>query len=633
MIYVLIGHRGTGKSALLRRIAVYYAQAQLPVHTLDLDDELSLQAGLPLTHLLPSLGEPAFRALEHEVLSLRLADLCTRPPAGDVYVALGAGFLPPLPAGVHAIWVQRPSDVAGRVFLDRPRLDPAQSPLDEYHTLYTRRTPRYAALAHDQLVLAEGADRPTAAEGAEILVRFATELSADSLARLPLLSPIALTLLPRHLADTPSSLRAWIQRRLRLPGLRIELRDDLLPNTEHARVAALLPAPHQLVSHRLALPLSTAPPPAAGTWVDLPLERSPCPTTPATLWSLHTRLSGESVGEAADRLARQAPPHVLCKLAVPVESFAALSQGHAWMMQAPHRRIFLPISPSGRWAWYRLWTSRHQPLTFYREGAGSAPDQPTLTDLFALPPPPASSPPTTFAAVLGTPIAHSRTPIEQHAFFAARGMPIFRIEVDPHEWPVALPFLTALGLTHAAVTSPLKHLAAQLVAPTAGPEDALNTLVRTSSALDAPWFGDNTDVAGAHALQVAIRAALPALATPQVAVWGGGGVLPALRAAFPQALYFAARTGHSREGNLDARRCDPDVVIWAAPAHAACLPPPARWTPQVVADVSYADASPARAYALATQARFVSGLVWFQAQAAAQRTFWAAVAPTHSLRG
>ncbi|MFJ4684361.1 shikimate dehydrogenase [Streptomyces sp. NPDC091377] len=102
------------------------------------------------------------------------------------------------------------------------------------------------------------------------------------------------------------------------------------------------------------------------------------------------------------------------------------------------------------------------------------------------------------AAVLGSPIAHSLSPVLHRAAYTALGLEGWtydRFEVDE----VALPeFLGTLGPEWAglSLTMPLKRAVIPLldeISPTAASVDAVNTVVLTE---DGRRSGDNTDIPG-----------------------------------------------------------------------------------------------------------------------------------------
>ena len=76
---VIVGFMGAGKTTVGRLLA-----SQFGVPFLDSDHVIEARAGRPIPEIFAADGEPAFRALEHEVI----ADLLSGP---DVVLALGGG--------------------------------------------------------------------------------------------------------------------------------------------------------------------------------------------------------------------------------------------------------------------------------------------------------------------------------------------------------------------------------------------------------------------------------------------------------------------------------------------------------------------------------------------------------------
>lgn len=175
------------------------------------------------------------------------------------------------------------------------------------------------------------------------------------------------------------------------------------------------------------------------------------------------------------------------------------------------------------------------------------------------------------AAVLGTPIAHSLSPVIHRAGFAAVGLANWTytaVECAQGELPG---LVDGLGPEWAglSVTMPLKEAALTLAAassPMAAAVGAANTLTRRP---DGSWYADNTDVAG----MVAVLRAAGVRTTPRVTVLGAGGTA---RAALAAAAQLGAPTV-----TVVARRADAvaslrdvaaalGVAVVAAPwAHAA----------------------------------------------------------------
>lgn len=452
-----------------------------------------------------------------------------------------------------------------------------------------------------------------------------------------------LTLLPAE--RSPAEWQRHLARRLGWGVRHLELRDDLLDDEKLEALQRLIPPERRLLGARR--PRGPGELPRLRRWaedaalIDWPLELGPCPlATDRLVLSLHRRGDAEPLADAMERLSREGASHGarLLKLAVPICDLGELLAGHAWAGAEPQRRVFLPSSAdgSGRWAWYRLWRGDGQPLNFVRErpgrGTAPSPDQPHLVDWlarrdFAT----AAGGGPRFAAILGDPVEHSLTPAEQGPFFRERGLPVLRIRLTPEDFSAcdALGELFRLGLRAAAVTAPWKHAARSWltrnggtwIAPAAGaPEDACNTL-----AMDAEGrcFGTSTDGAGLLAARAEAGLDEADVDAAAVALWGGGGTLSLLGWAFPAARSYSARSGAPREGPADPS-FRPRLVVWAlgASRQPGCAWPPAAWRPEAVLDLNYAPDSPGRRYATEVGARYIPGLTFFRAQAAAQRRFW-----------
>jgi shikimate 5-dehydrogenase len=281
-----------------------------------------------------------------------------------------------------------------------------------------------------------------------------------------------------------------------------------------------------------------------------------------------------------------------------VKTWNELKAGYLWQQKNPKLRAFLPRSQNGRWSWFRLWMKGKQPLNFWREGSGTSVDQPTLWEWMSHP-----DNAENFAAVLGAPVRHSYSPMYHKTFFKSQRVPFYKIHIEENEWSEAFPILEEWGLIAAAVTSPLKQKAGELVR-----KNPLNTLWKIKNS----WRGESTDTVGALALMKNYFAR-------SIVVWGGGGVLDALKEVLPQASYYSAQKGQPRDGSKEISNSE--VLVWGDP-HNSIDHVPVTWRPQIVIDLSYHDRSPARIYALKTGAQYISGHVMFTAQAQEQQTLW-----------
>lgn len=566
LVTLLIGHRGTGKTSFLRGLAAFARAHELDVTCWDLDEEIERAEGSPLAEIF-ARGEEHFRKVEDQTLAALLVNA-----RGTTFIAVGAGFEGPIPEDVQVIWLRRTSDASGRSFTNRPRLNRTVSPFVEYQERFATRSERYAAWATQELLLPEG---------------YAGGLEGFVFGE-PVLLPYALTLLAENFHDWSG----FLKRHTGWEVSHWELRDDLLSEEQIELALETLPPEKILYAQRRS---SQRP---EDVRVDWALELGEPPSASYSL-SLHER--EEDFTSTLAKLSVLAWKSDLLKLAVEVKDFTELRQGHQWWLQDPTRRSFLPRSPDGRWRWYRSLFGPRMPLHFIREGDGSALDQPPLWQALLQP-----AFKEKFAAVLGAPVEHSRTPLEHADFFAKRQIPVVAIAVPEVEFPVALEFLRELGLAFAAVTAPLKKVAwasATSLTPEARQMQAANTLALNGHTIAA----HNTDV-------LALRELSGELGEfENVWLWGGGGVKTSLKAAWPKAHEVSARNPQAPTGT-------PDLLVWATGRHRALHWPEVR--PRLVLDLNYSDDSPGLEWAARENLPYQSGLRMFKLQAAHQRSFW-----------
>jgi shikimate kinase len=565
MIQILIGHRGVGKSTFLNRI-----RALTETPCFDLDEEIEKQHNQPIRRIFES-GEREFRALETQAL-WNLVESAR----GPMIIAVGAGFEGPMPPEAKVIWLRRESDRHGRVFLNRPRLNSSVSLFDEYMERFPIREKRFHEWAHEELFLPEGGDGD--------LAQFVEHPEKFKV-------PFEITLLPENFRD-------WfyfLERRRDWNVRHFELRDDLLTPDQMEVAVDTLPPEQILFSRRKQdgpeLPLKT----------DWALELG-TPKAPPYILSLHER--ERDLSQTLKNFSTHKAE--ILKLAVKIDSFAELREGHRWWNEDPKRRAFLPRSEDGHWRWYRSLFGPRMPLHFISEGEGSAADQPKLWQCFLQTPFEK-----TFAAILGHPVSQSLTPIEQRAFFAEKKMPVVAVDIYESEFEQAIEVLRELGLTHAAVTAPLK-LKAFAISTEKTPEAEEMQSVNTLLIKEAKIVGHNTDVL---ALEY-IRDELPYFRS--VWCWGGGGTLTSVKKAWPQVKLMSAREGRARDGSTDNPL--PELLIWAAGRATAFWFPDV--TPQLVLDLNYTADSPGLEFAAGRNLPYQSGLRMFKLQAESQREFW-----------
>ena len=571
MNFFLVGHRGVGKSTCLQLLKALY-----PGKFFDLDEEVVSRRGLPVEEIFRTQGEEAFRRIEKEVFEELLQE------SENLWVSVGGGFQGTFPVDGEVIWLRRESDPAGRIFLDRPALNPGQAPLQEWSERFQEREKRFQAI-HSQIL--------TLPEGEWLLPKtlkafFDFWFSAGS--GIGTCEAYEVTLLPEDFSQRDRWQGKQIYRRAR----RLEVREDLLESSARHRVKEKVENARVYYSRRKkGLDRDEF-----GQWRDWDMDLG---APPKEYWSFSLH-QGEF---------KQIPSGIL-KWAPEVKTFKELYFGHQWMAGDPQRRIFLPRSPEGRWRWYRRLFTAKSPLFFIRENQGSALDQPFWYETTLL-----SSQGQGFAAVLGGAVGLSWTPSFHEKFFRAYGMPVVSVAVAEKEWDEALGVLVKLGLRAAAVTSPLKKKAFSRCTDFVTPEDrelgSLNTLFFQGEKV----FGVNTDLVGLQESlghEESINAERDAAL--KLVVWGGGGLLPVLKKVFPQAEFVPARKGLSLT--------EDSLIIWSSLRSAQVKWPEPLEKIKMVFDLNYAENSMGKELALRARCSYVSGWEFFKEQAKAQQDFW-----------
>lgn len=145
MNLVLIGYRGTGKSAVARRLA-----GLLERRVVSLDDEIQRRAGQAIPEIVAVHGWSHFRDLEESV--------CRDFGAEDgLVVDCGGGVvereanMTALRAGGQVFWLRaKPMTIVGRIGGDklRPSLTGTKSFTEEVEEVLQRRTPLYNRMSH-----------------------------------------------------------------------------------------------------------------------------------------------------------------------------------------------------------------------------------------------------------------------------------------------------------------------------------------------------------------------------------------------------------------------------------------------------------------------------------------------------
>lgn len=573
MITALVGHRGVGKTTLLRRLELVFAGRDNIVFK-DLDTEVENFERRSIANIFKESGEAQFRKMESTTFFRLVEQFGDRD---QVFISVGAGFQFEIPKTVKVVWVRRVSDANGRVFLTRPALS-ERTPLEEWNVRFPSRDANYRKIADEQLIIPESSLHDSCLEEHFFGVTSRTV-------------PYSFTVLPEHFrsADFFERRNSWNLKYL-------EMRDDLLTPAQVEHLRAAYPPSKLLYSIRKEAPKESLP---QQLMVDWAVELGVAPPY-ARIVSLHERWP--KLSDTLREFSNQKTAYL--KAAPEVHSFSELLEGHQWWKKDPIRRSFLPRSSDGRWQWYRQLFGPSMPLHFFREGDGSSLDQPYLWQTLATP-----KWSGTFAAVLGSPVKHSWTPSFQREFFEPHGIPVVAIDLKEDEWGEAMPILQELGLKFAAVTSPLKKKAFESCtnfSPDARTFESVNTMAFTLGG----WFGHNTDIVGAKTL---IREGFADKALP-VLVWGGGGTKLVLQEILPNAQFVSAREGRRLE--------EPVNMIWAVGrSRSFTWPEPAVFIQRLV-DLNYSEDSPGREIAQRAGSPYKSGELMFIHQGYAQREFW-----------
>lgn len=146
MNLVLVGYRGTGKSAIARRLAWLLGR-----RAVSLDEEIVREAGMSIPAIVSAHGWSHFRDLEEAV--------CRKFGAADgLVIDCGGGVVEregnhvALRRNGRVFWLRAsPATIVGRIGGDRsrPSLTGSKSFTEEVEEVLARRTPLYQGICHD----------------------------------------------------------------------------------------------------------------------------------------------------------------------------------------------------------------------------------------------------------------------------------------------------------------------------------------------------------------------------------------------------------------------------------------------------------------------------------------------------
>ena len=278
----IIGHRGAGKTSWLKIIQeICRAKGAF---CFDLDQEAGRAAGKTVSRLFKE-GEGVFRRWEQKAFHKITSD---KALAGKrVFIALGAGFRFPggkKPEGSCAIWLRRPGDSAGRVFFDRPALQPDKSPFQEYQSLYKERDSYYQSLADEVFIRQEHFKEPQLSDS--------LFLGMEKLPR----RIFALRLDPKGLPKEAARREEFLRRRLDWGVRLFELHDESASLAFIEEMRAILPEERLLFSSQSSRRFCSLKNKKLWSW-DLSLGKPP---EGVSIAALHSRSAlPDSAGPAA----------------------------------------------------------------------------------------------------------------------------------------------------------------------------------------------------------------------------------------------------------------------------------------------------------------------------------------------
>ena len=575
MIWVLIGHRGVGKTTLARRAAELLGRPFL-----DLDEKIETDTGRsPLSWLAES--EPKFRAVEIRTL---------REIAEPAVVALGAG-IEAVPDSFGAIWIQRIGweDTAR---LRQPRIRRELTPEEEFEWMRATREPRYAEWADASLEIPrhEGPDRSSARLTAlieRLEASFGTELIRRS-----------------WWIGTPARVERQAVRVRQIGAAGVEIRTDLF---DSAPIGALRLDPDRaLLSIRTSAGLDLL---GCFRWTDIDARWARVlPWKPQGTHILH---SDHQASLALPSFPSEAND---VKWAPAPATFGDLKNYSSFGYDVRRRFQSSTILPqTSHWTWLRILEAiRHNRWNYISGNAmpheAGAPEWSTW-GLYTH-----ATPAAKLYGLSGDPVASSLGPEFHNDFFRKKGRDAVyvSIPVPPDELEKALNALSGLGFAGLSVTAP--HKKAVLDLPNVQPDSLARRLgvtntLRTDGA--GGWHATNTDLTGMKTLLG--KADLPALG--RVLVIGKGGVSPAVAAALQD-----RHTAFRHEG---FRALQTDDKIWAEP-----------WDLVINASGRDVRAGPRHKSAIWIDLRygmqasndggdtFLAGETFFEAQAEEQHRFW-----------
>lgn len=590
----LIGHRGVGKSSLLRN----YRGNEYTIF--DLDFEIEKHQQMTVKEIFEKHNREYFRNTERQVLNQLI--LNANKSKNQIMVALGAGFeLERFNFGQDDIllWVRKKSDSAGRIFLDRPSLQPGVDPLDEWFNLFPKREDLYQRLSNSQFYIPEFID-----ENNDYVNDYLSFISPEQ---------GFVTLIARE--------NDFV---IRKNNLNVELRTDLLSNPEILSFLGKKSSGKTLLSVRkLKASLSDI-----QNWgkvanhLDFIID-----------WDLDLGLPQEEIWKHIHIFSSHEPdPEIsISKLESLVSSDTFKSNKHSLKICpcfSDHQEVrdfskrlnsnfpqvkfsFLPRSANAEdrdfdLTYFRQLNSYTQGLGFYRFGMGSSEDQPFWWQW-------PTNQPKGYFGIIGQNINHSYTPGFHKRFFQDKGIyPFFTGDQE------MLNPENCSSIKFFAVTSPYKKVVFKLFNFEEAHEAKEDLKSGNTLFCDQKKVFNTDFLAMKDFLLENIEKEFPTV------VWGGGALLLQLKAIQPQAIFVSARTGLVRGGDLkiegylsEGQKIN---LIWAS-GQKGIEPPPQLDIVKII-DLDYRENSRAKLHSYNKGFKYISGYDFFVKQALLQQQLW-----------
>lgn len=570
-----VGHRGVGKTELLKRHAIFFKSIQ----HFDLDDEIKKYLNTSISNFFEIKGEKEFREVEKTVYQ----KICKENK--EFVLAVGAGFdISVIDPKDEIIYVSRETDKDGRIFLNRPRLDAQLSPLTEYSVRYQDREPKF--LKHSNFIyhMPEG-------------IKEKSEIEEKILKKDFRLENVIYTVTVPDFVELGYLMKCFSS---------LELRTDILSNQMIEKIVSKFPNYPWLISFRNENNLSEM----KVAWVDWDIDLNQQPlifkNAVNKIFSSHEQNTTSAI-QKLNKYKNQG--HL--KLCPFVDTFEDLKAGYQWQQEDKQNRSFLPRAPLGKWLWYRQLGYYIQKINFVRNYTQLA-DQPSVYQFLTLP----KQRPQQWAAVIGSPIHFSRSCVQHEAFFQKQKTFISRIHIEKEDFKNQLSWLIELGLSYAAITSPLKEQAFEVCHSTSKQAAGLKS-VNTLKMKNGKILGENTDLDGFVSLveDSILKDHL------KIVIWGGGGTLQMMKSIFPSAQCFSSQTGAERDHYATAIH-DVDLLVWAAPRSEGAKFPSELWKIKQIVDLNYLENSMGLELAQKRNIKYISGIKMFEVQAQKQQEFW-----------